>query len=210
MSEVVRPKYDPDDFDPPVVKEHKNIWSLVVPVFLVALDTWFYHQHTVFSPYHRAFQAGNWLGRIQMFDGLYSYVFVIFSIPFAFGYLLIARRYLLALGLSIWCGGVVFVGSILNQTNPPEVRYTAEMPLYEQAIATSKPFGDQYTEESGGRKLTYWRWISWGIDNAVGIIYDPLNMLSIEEDKMAFREPSTGVLFRIRRIEPKWYFVEHS
>ncbi len=92
----------------------------------------------------------------------------------------------------------------------PSFRLNAEMADYKRAIASDRSFGDQHEEEINGRKLTYWRWMSWGIDNAVGVVFDPSDKLSIDEDLKAFRELTGGVIARIERLEPNWFFVTHT
>ena len=216
MSEPINLKYDPDDFDPIVVKEYKSIWSLVVPLGLITIATYFFFTEAIFSPYSRAMQPGNWIGKVSMFTGLYQFAFIIFSVPIAVGYALIARRYKLGIGLALWCALLVWIGSVLPPTSP-ELRYTAELPSYQQAILSDKPFGDQYSEESDGRKLIYWRWVQHHLDNACGVIYDPEDRLTNEQrgdsyagDAMSFRHQTGGTLSQFTKIKPHWYYVEHS
>jgi len=217
MSEARNLKYDPDDFDPIVVNDIKSIWSLVVPLALIAVSTYLYCSLTIFSEYRQAMKPGNWVGSVSFFSGFYQLIFVVFAVPIALGHVLIARRFVLALGMTIWCAAILLFGSVLLLPNPAGVRYTAELPAYEKAVATGKAFGDQYTEESDGRKLTYWRWIQFNLDNAFGVIYDPEDRLTNEQrgdslagDAMAFRDQAHGAMFRITKIKPRWYFVEHS
>jgi hypothetical protein len=89
-------------------------------------------------------------------------------------------------------------------------RFEAERANYENATADDIVFGDEYRENSDGRSLTYWRWMAWGIDNAVGIVYDPDDRLSVKNDLKVFGEATHGVLFKVQRIEKCWFFVNHS
>ena len=168
-----------------------------------------YAKAMYFGDLTRAYRPGNWNGESNM-DGAAELIGVGFCLILSFAIAMSARRGILTLGLVIWFFCLIQATTNLFPRNPPSVRFQAEINSYKNAIATQKPFGDQYAEESNGRKLTYWRWITFGIDNAVGVIYDPLDKLDKENDLRAFRGPSHGVIFQIQKIEPRWYFVEHS
>lgn len=203
-------KYDPDIFDPIVVKQSPGKWSLIIPVCLMGIITFLYSKAMLFGAITRAYQPGNWVGEAGIMNGAAELAGVTFCLIISLAIALISRRSILTIGLVTWFGGLTFVTNNLITRNPPSVRFKAEINSYKNAIATQTPFGDQYVEESNGRKLTYWRWITYGIDNAVGVIYDPADKLDQENDFRAFKEPSHGVLFQIQKMEPHWYFVEHS
>ena len=168
-----------------------------------------YAKTIFFGAITRAYQPGNWVGESYM-DGFSELIGVAFGLICSIAIAMLARRGILTLGLVVWFCVLLFVTNSLFTRNPPSVRFQAEIISYKNAIATQKPFGDQYAEESNGRKLTYWRWITYGIDNAIGVIYDPLDKLDREKDLRAFREPSHGVIVRIQKMDPHWYFIEHG
>jgi hypothetical protein len=175
----------------------------------MGIVTFLYAKTMFFGAITRAYQPGNWVGESFM-DGFSELIGATFCLIFSIAIALSARRGILTLGLVVWFFGLIFATNNLLTRNPPSVRFQAEISSYKNAIATQTPFGDQFSEESNGRKLTYWRWITYGIDNAVGVIYDPLDRLERDKDVKAFRGPSNGVIVLIQKMEPHWYFVEHS
>jgi hypothetical protein len=213
MNEPIVQKYDPDEFDPIVVNETKVRWQLVVIGVLVCFSIYFFGRVTFDSPVVRAYQPGNWLDTGGILDGLH---WVLAFIGFAFLALVLAvvcKRFLVAASLVIFYCGLLFLPNLVKTTSDkldPLPRFEAELPAYQQALQTGNPFGAQFSEESDDRRLTYWRWITYGIDNAVGIIYDPKDKLAIFGDGMAFREQAHGGMFRIRKLKSCWYFVQHS
>jgi hypothetical protein len=188
--------------------EAKGVGNRKIPLLLLyvvlsgvfAILFWWFNLRHLFP--------GNWPGRRGWFlDGFKFLPFLIVSSWVAILLLLRVRQrsiavlFVISISLPVLFAGVVLDG---------KYRFTWEKYRYEQAIETGTKFGDQYEEDLNGRKLTYWRWISWGIDDALGVIYDPSDKLNIEDDRMAFRESSQGVLFRIRKMGPHWYLVDHS
>lgn len=91
------------------------------------------------------------------------------------------------------------------------VRVRAELPHYKQAVAGA-PFGDQHEEVVRGRRLVYWRWMSGDIDNAVGVLYDPDDRFDMDDetDRTAFHSITHGIVFRVEKIEPRWFYIVHS
>ncbi len=97
--------------------------------------------------------------------------------------------------------------------NLPEAmaRYNVEADGYRKAVETQSRFGDQYSTSSAGRRITYWRWIQIGLDDAVGVVYDPADKYPAGEgDDRAFWEQTRGVPWRTKKVEPHWYLVWHS
>ena len=210
MSETIQQKYDPDDFDPMVVKTRKSPWRLFLPICFALASLGILAFLRFRSSHFRAYQPGNWIGNAPFLEGLELFILGLILSVISVIITLQARRYVQSMLLIL-----LFVGAFslnLNSRFSPKAstRYNAELPQYKDAVRTNHKFGDQFSEEINGRTLIYWRWMTWDLDNAVGVIYDPADKLSIEGDQMAFRAPSTGVLFKIQKIEPKWYFVEHS
>ncbi len=101
----------------------------------------------------------------------------------------------------------------------PEFRAGIERASYLEAARSGTPFGDQHDEEIDGRNLIYWRWMAWGIDNAIGVIYDPqdrffhgdYNDMDRESPEfMAFRKASGGHLATSKRLGDGLYLVTHT
>lgn len=210
MSEPTNLKYDTDDFDPIVVKDRKSHWSLIVPICFALASLGILVFLRFMSSYSRAYQPGYWIGKAPFLEGLELLMLGLILAVISVTTTLCARRYAMSVLLI-----VLFFGAFLLNLNSrfepkPSTRYTVELPDYKKAVRTNHKFGDQFSEEINGRTLIYWRWMTWDLDNAVGVIYDPADKLSVEDDRMAFRTPSTGALFKIQKIESKWYFVEHS
>ncbi len=98
-------------------------------------------------------------------------------------------------------------------------RFGVEKPDYLRAAGSGSKFGDQHEGEIGGRKLIYWRWTSWGIDNAIGVIYDPQdrllqghfhNMDRENPDFKAFDRITGGHLGDSKRMGDGLYLVTHT
>ena len=210
MSEPTNLKYDPDNFDPILVKDYKSPWGLVVPICFALVSDGMYVKSILISPFRQAYQPGNWIGMVHLGMGAEELLIVMIFGIVAFVSALIFRRGLLALGMILTFTSLLYFMPSRFGSGDPMPRFRVEHLMYEKAVASHTKFGDQYSEEINGRTLIYWRWMTWNLDNAVGVIYDPMDKLSTKEDHMAFRDPSTGVLFHIQKIEPKWYFVEHS
>ncbi len=210
MSEPTKLKYDPDVIDPIIVNDLRPIWHLFVVYGFGAIDLAVLFHWRLNSAYARAYQPGQWVGAAPFMEGLYHFATAAFCIIFAATIAIILRRFGTILLLAGIFSLVYFVGFSDARAPNPAARYLVELPKYQEAIRSGVKYGDQYSEVVNGRQLTYWRWMTWDLDNAVGVIYDPSDKLSKEEDMMAFRGPSTGVLLKVEKIEPHWYFVEHS
>jgi len=93
----------------------------------------------------------------------------------------------------------------------PETRFAAERARYVAGLE-GRPYGAQFSESVDGRRLTYWCFRISGVDNATGIIFDPDDRLTIENDldRLAFQKVTHGVIYGIRRLDKNWYFVSHS
>lgn len=210
MSEPTNLKYDPDDFDPIVVKDWKSHWSLIVPPCFALVCDGLYLKTMLISPYRQAYDPGNWIGKVNMGTGEMELLIVGICGVLALVSALLFRQWWLALGMSLLFVGLLYFIPSRFGSGDPIPRFRAEQPFYKGAVKTRTRFGDQFSETINGRSLIYWRWMTWDLDNAVGVIYDPADKLTTEGDEAAFQGPAKGVLFKIRKIEPKWYFVEHS
>jgi hypothetical protein len=159
-----------------------------------------------------AYRPGVWRQRGDL-DGLEGFLFVPVLLAAVLSCLFLARLrmtvQLAALSVLIGIGWI-----LLNRwgDKDPLPRFQAEKVSYQAAILKKTTFGAQFTETYEGTVYTYWRWESFGIDNAIGIIYDPTDSLdrNHEERRQLFKNPSTGVIHRVRKLEPKWFFAEHS
>lgn len=197
--------YDLDLIDPIAVKEHRSAWSFIVPASLGVVALWFLIGPIRLSPYRK----GNWLGEQGMFFGLDE---ILFGGLFAFISLLVCifckREKLGIVSMPIYV--LVFFGQFWlvpkTAVTEPTYRFKSEVVDYKQALSSNSVFGDQFSEQMNGRKLTYWRWGHWGIDNSVGVIYDPKDQYN-EEDSWAFRKQTSGRISKIRKMEPHWYIV---
>lgn len=152
---------------------------------------------------------GQWPGDTEWFPEEFSALCLLW-IWILVDLLLYKKRQWLALVWLALSSSIQFLPPIPRPQ--PESRWLAERAAYRGAIDTGSTFGDQHTETVRGRKLTYWRWRSWGIDNAIGILYDPKDILDPEdeEDFRSFRNTTGGVLFRVQKLEKGYYLVEHS
>jgi len=100
----------------------------------------------------------------------------------------------------------------------PEFRLRYERHRYLEAARGGAPYGDQHEEIVNGRRLLYWRWMSWGLDNSIGVIYDPRDLFlqgRYDEpdrrnlDFLAFRSVTNGHLGSSRRLGDGLYLVTH-
>lgn len=152
---------------------------------------------------------GNWLGNNGWIIGsLKVALMAMTSFSLTCYMLLRLKRYLSVFVLIACLVGFLFLSTLSHSLVP---RFRVEQDAYQQAILSGKPYGDQFSHQADGRKLTYWRWVAWGLDNAYGVIYDPEDRFSKDgEDGSAFRGETGGFPFKVQKMEPHWYIVEHS
>lgn len=120
--------------------------------------------------FFRPYYPGQWCGQLGIFP-IPFWALPIPIITYALAFVLLRRKtdlipvILLTLSLVVPC--------FLPISPNPENRFNIERSQYLLAVRTGILFGDQHVKAVGGRKLTYWRWVAWGFDNAIGVIYDP-------------------------------------
>ena len=167
--------------------------------------------------FFRPYYPGQWCGQL----GWIPIPFWALPLPmFTYGiaFLFLRRRadlvptILLTLSLVVPC--------FLPIRPNPENRFNIERSQYIQAVRTGIPLGDQHQAVVDGRRLTYWRWAAWGLDNAVGVIYDPEDRFPLmfpnepisgySDERRAFREFTHGGLFTSKRMGAGLYLVTHS
>ena len=208
MSEPIHQKYDPDNFDPIVVKDRKSPWGPIVPICLTGAALWFIKIAEVRN--RKVYEEPNvWFGHVGILRlGTSDLLVGLFFLLFAFIVALFLRRWGLA---AIMILASVAYFNFRPKTEPdPAIRFKAEIHRYKEAIQFSQRYGDEYSEWMNGRTLIYWRWMTYDIDNAIGVVFDPADRLSKDADLRAFQEQSNGVIMRIRKMDPKWYIVEHG
>lgn len=89
-----------------------------------------------------------------------------------------------------------------------DVRFLLERGTYERAISTGTKYGNQQEVKLEGRKVTYWRWSRWGIDNTMGIVYDPTDRLVTPSEKGNDELARYAEPWRVdRRFARGWYFI---
>ncbi len=178
----------------------RNVAALAFPWMPLGLLSW--HVAT----YPRPYEPGRWMGDLGWFGVNPSILMAAIATGFfACALLISTRKYIWSVAFVAAFAGIASLTPSLSQ--PPEPRIRAEREAYRKAVQTGIKFGDQTSAVSDGRNLTYWRWMSWD-DNGVGIIHDPEDRLDADnpEDARAFGDQ----LWRVRRLEPQWYFVEHT
>lgn len=181
-------------------------WSLVVAL----LALYAFAVHFGMSRYH---YPGQWIGLLGKGERL-----VFFSVSVCL--VVIACIIVRTLTKKNWSAFVVIALAVITSFLPIaptlESRALAERASYLKALQTGVPFGDQHQEVVNGRKLTYWRWMVSGIDNAIGVIHDPEGRLSIgegpgrDDDRRVFAAATSGLLFRIKPLGDGLYLVWHS
>ncbi|MCC6685629.1 MAG: hypothetical protein IT205_01425 [Fimbriimonadaceae bacterium] len=192
---------------PPLLRPYTKQW---IAVLVLALANYAGLNFAAF----RYLYPGQWAGEVGMFP-IPLWGLLIPCLTFVIAAAILTKR-------NQWLPIIVlFAGLIVPCLLPfrprPEQRFAAEKTSYLQAVRTGARYGDQHSASIAGRKLTYWRWAAWGIDNAVGVIYDPedrfpygdLEGKEFPEDG-AFRNLTHGTLFRSQRMGDGLYLVDHS
>ncbi len=164
----------------------------------------------------RHLYPGQWRGQVGLFPiELWAFLplFVTFTLA---AYLLQGKKGVVPV---IMLTLSMFTPCFLPFRPDPEFRAGIEKPSYLQAARTGTPFGDQYEEEVDGRELIYWRWATYGIDNAIGVIYDPEdrfleghldNADRVNPEYTAFRKATGGHLWTSKRMGDGLYLITHS
>ncbi len=199
-------------------KSRFGVWGLIIPIALAATGAGI----LLYSRWSLdIYRPGNWLGRMSFLPGIEHILLALFCALAALITAFIFRPkdlfhgfWIVGLGLLVWMlrspKGAWEEGEIRDLPHAM-ARYKAEIAQYKGAVATKRPFGDQITAKGGGRELIYWRWAQYGIDNAVGLVYDPLDKYpAIEGDFLLFEGQTGGHVWRTKRVEPRWILVWHS
>jgi hypothetical protein len=210
MAETNPHPYDLDVIDPIVVEEYRSPWSFIIPAGAGIVALWYLLEPAKIQ--FRLFMKGQWLGETGLAPGLLNFVI---GVCLALISLLICsfckRERLGFVSLAIYL--LVFLSQVFILPHIgifDEVhRFKNEVADYKTAVATNQAYGDQFSERSDDRQLTYWRWAQFGIDNAVGVIYDPADCYG-SGDSLAFRKQTHGGISRIQKMEPHWYIVWHT
>lgn len=163
----------------------------------------------------RVYFPGNWLGNNGWIIGSPTVALMaIVSFSLTCYMLLRLNRYTYLILLSLIGIGPLW---LVDQKHSLEPRFRVELPGYQQAVHSGQRYGDQFSEVVDGRKLTYWRWVAWGFDNAYGVIYDPedrflgnRDVAPGQDDGRAFKNETGGYPNKVMRMQPHWYIVEHS
>lgn len=164
----------------------------------------------------RHLYPGQWCGQLGMFV-FPVWVFLVPLVSFALGALLLRGKKQVVPMIMITLS--VMTPCIMPVRPNPETRFNVEKAQYLEAARTGGQFGDQNVELIDGRKLIYWRWASWGIDNAIGVIYDPQDRFvqgadgeldRSNDDSVAFRKAAGGSLWSSQRMGDGLYLVTHT
>lgn len=192
--------------------------GIVLPVLLIIFGVGVGFTYKVISSPYR---PGAWLGSVSDLPAL-------FFVSIMAGCLLSAPLVAISRGQRLFGIALLFTysGAIFWSANsrprdgdkpresevvPATRRFQEEVALYKKAISTKTHFGDQFTENNSGRTVTYWRWAQTGIDNAVGVVYDPSDEFpELEDDGRIFKAQTFGIVVRAERMEPHWFIVWHG
>ncbi len=173
----------------------------VVAVLVALYSQWLFRRH---------FIPGNWVGDQGMFGTEFVWILVgLCLLLSALSMLMVQKRVVPAIVVVLFII-VPFVSRW--PIGDWGFRWRSERASYMRAVRSSDSFGDQHSEVVDGRRLVYWRWWSGGIDNGIGVLYDPEDRLDREkrEDLYAFKSATGGVVSTLVRIEPGWYYVTHT
>ena len=165
---------------------------------------------------YRAFFPNQWLGNTGLFA---TDIWPILAWGCAW-FVAIGVALKMERGVLILIASLIALGPCFLPIRPnPESRFRAERQAYLKAAVGGGRYGDQFDVNVGGRKLIYWRWVSWGIDNSIGVIYDPKDRLmhgprenfdSQSPDFRAFEAITHGHIGSSRRMGDGLYLVTHT